>query len=75
MINPQTVSQKFSRESTKITKDYWAGFKKKSMTKIGMHDLSDYFDYWKGGTKKQVQQIFHVYGEANECDVNIHFRS
>ena len=59
VINPQTVSQKFSRESTKITKDYWVGFQQaKPMTKIGMHDLSDYFDYWKGRTKNKYSKFF-----------------
>ena len=52
MIISKTVSQKFTEDSMKITKDYWVGFEQaKSMTKtgsLGFHDLSDYFDYWEG---------------------------
>ena len=59
VINPQTVSQKFSKESTNITKDYWVGVQQaKSTTKIRMHNLSVYFDYWKGRTKNNYSKFF-----------------
>ena len=58
VINPQTVSQKFSKESTKITKDYWLGVQQaKSTTKIRMHNLSVYIDYWIGRTKNNYSKF------------------
>ena len=54
MFDSKTVSQKFTEDSMKITKDYWVGFEAKPMTKtgsLGFHKLSDYFDYWEGQTK------------------------